>query len=275
MNENPSKTEAKEEKWDFSDYAYTITGIIVGVLLVGPDLLTAILEALGDFNIGFIADMRFAYAFADGIELYNWSFAQLRALSPLLFMLTTSIVYFHEAFEVRKTGTYKGEIFTHTFESLFEEAIYFAINTIMLYGAVLFGAMYISWLAGPITWVLFIVIFPLVRKKDDAKEDTPWLMIIIFLAGIIAEIITGAWIAFPLTWLVISMLSFVSAIRKHDGTIDSVFNILYYALSVILMAVGVFFGSWIASWSALLLALFVCWILHKLGRFKKAEVTDE
>ena len=280
MNETPVEKDVEsKEKWDFSDYAYTITGIIVGVLLVGPEILTAVLEALSGFEVDFIGDrfgdigISFADAFADDIELQDWGFSQLRALSPLLFMLTTAIVYFHEAFEVRKTGEYKGLMFTHTFESLLEEAIYFAITTIMLYGAILFGAMFVSWLAGPIAWILFIVIFPLVRKKnaDVNKTGIPWLLLAIFALGIIGEVLTGIWVAFPLSWLVICAFSFVSAFRSFDGSADSAFDILYYAFSVILMVVGIFLGSWIASWSALLLALFVCWILHKFGRFKKVK----
>ena len=272
MNENPPERDTEdEEKWDFADYAYTITGIIVAILLAGPEILETVLDisVLGG-SLSNIAPA-LAESLEYGIAHDGWNISQLRSFSPLLFLLTTSIVYFQEAFEVRRTGEYKGSMFTHTFESLFEEAVYFTITTIMLYGAILFGVMYISWLAGPITWILFIVIFPLVRQKDadDSKKDTPWLMLFIFMAGIIAEVLTGAWIAFPFSWLVICMFSFVSAVRKHDGSIDSVFNILYYAFSVILMAVGVFLGSWIASWSAIFLALFICWVLHRFGKFKK------
>lgn len=282
MNENPPEIDAEEEKWDFADYAYTITGIIVAILLVGPEVLAAILEVLydSDFDIGFIGgrfgDMGLAFsdAFADDIALQDWSFHQLRALSPLLFLLTTTIVFFQEAFEVRRTGTYKGTMFTHTFESLFEEAIYMAITTIMLYGAILFGAMYVSWLAGPITWILFIIIFPHVRKKDNSHDeyDTPYLLLFIFAAGIIAEVLTGVWIAFPLSWLIICAFSFVTAVGGHNGTIDSVFNILYYAFSVILMLVGIIWGMWSVSWTALLAALFICWVLHKFGKYTKREL---
>ena len=273
MNELRPEKEAKDEKWDFSDVAFTITGIIVGFLLVVPEILYSQLGisilggSLGDAGDALAEDLAY------GVGILGLDIIYLRSLSPLLFLLTTTIVYFHEAFEVRKTGEYKGSMFTHTFESLFEESIYMAITTIMLYGAVLFGAMFVSWLAGPITWILFIFIFPFFRKKDasDSEKDIPWLMLLIFVAGIIGEALTGAWILFPLSWLVICMFSFVATVRKHDGSIDSVFNALYYAFSVILMAVGIVFGSWIVSWTALLLALFVCWVLHKFGKFKKVE----
>ena len=272
MDEKPTEVKSDNEKWEFADYAYTITGIIVGVLLVGPELLAALLEALGEIDKGGLGIM---FADVADIDFWDWGlFHQLRALSPLLFLLTTTIVYFHEAFEVRKTGEYKGTMFTHTFESLFEEAIYFAITTVMLYGAILFGAMYVSWLAAPISWVLFVFIFPIFGKSEneDDKDETPWLLLAILAAGIVLEVLTGLWIAFPLSWLGICAVKFVSTTRSHDGSIDSVFNILYYAFSVVLMAVGVFLGFWIASWSALLIALFVSWLLHKTGKFSKAEI---
>ena len=257
----------KDEKWEFADYAFTITGILVGFLLVVPDVVYSLFEisilggSLGDIGtIGYGA----------------WTFNQLRALSPMLFLLTTTIVYFQEAIVARKTGGYKGSMFTHTFESLFEEAIYMAITTIMVYSAIFTGAMYASWLAGPITWILFIFIFPLVRKKsgDEDEFKPPWLLLSIFIIGIIAEIITGVWIAFPLSWLIISAIKLVETIREKIKIIDDVFNVLYYAFSVILMAIGIGLNHWIASWTAFPVALVICWVLSKFGRFKKKKESN-
>ena len=297
MSENPPEKETKEEKnketeinvkdsdkkddekWTFEDYAYTITGIFVGAVLVGPQLLYSILgiSILG----GDMSD--FGQSVADGLE-YGivdnvFDFGALRALSPLLFILTTTIVFFKEAIDARKTGGYDGSLFTHTFETLLEEAIYMAITTVMLYWAVLFGAMYISWLAAPITWVLFMFIFPIARRKsaadDGCEYKKPWLLLLIFAVGLIVEGITQAWIAFPLTWLIICAVNLFKTIREPDHFFDKVFNVTYYAGSVIMMAVGVIFGFWLFSWAALIIGLILCWILSKFKRFKKYKKNNK
>jgi len=188
----------------------------------------------------------------------------------MLFLLTTTIVLFKDALDARKSGGYTGSMFTHTFESLLEDAIYMAITTIMVYSAILAGTMYISWLAGPITWILFIFIFPLVRKRSSTEEfNIPWFLLLIFTAGIIAEVMTGAWIAFPLSWLIICAVKLIGTLREKIYTIDNIFNILYYAFSVILMTLGILLNFWIASWIAFPFALLICWILSKLKRFKR------
>ena len=260
--------EKKEEKWSFEDYAFTITGIIVGILLVGPELMDSFfgIRILGGSLNDIMPDF-------GGIEDGSivWTLSSLRSLSPLLFLLTTTIVFFKEAFDARKDGGYTGSLFTHTFESLFEDGIYMAITTVMVYGAVLFGAMYASWLAGPITWVLFIFIFPLVRGKTEGVEEEakPWGLLVLFALGIIAEIITGVWIAFPLVWLIISAIKLVDTIRQSNHSVDTVFNILYHAFTVILLGVGLLLDFWLASWAAFPIAIFICWILSKTKRFKK------
>ena len=256
------------EKWDFSDYAFTITGILVGVLLVVPDILYAQfgISILGG-SLGNVTP-ELIEGTEDGRGLNIQSLNQLRALSPLLFLLTTTIVFFKDAIDARKTGGYKGSMFTHTFESLLEEAIYMAITTIMVYGAVLTGAMYASWLAGPITFVLFSFIFPLVRKKSSATDEVhmPWLLLFILAVGVAVEALTMAWIALPLSWLIICVIEFINAIRERDFSIDNIFNLQYYAFSVVLMAVGIMFDFWMASWAAFPFALFVCWIISKFRR---------
>lgn len=267
MDENEKN---KDDKWKFEDYAYTITGIIVGFLLVVPEILYS---QFGISILGGSLGGDSAAEFADMLEsgdISAWSISELRALSPLLFLLTTTICFFQEAVVARKTGGYKGSMFTHTFESLLEDAIYMAITTVMVFGAVLFGSMYMSWLAGPITWILFIFIWPFVKKKDDKSEedDLPWVLLLLFVGGIIAELITGVWIAFPLAWIIICAAKFVAQIRGFDKSIDSVFEILYYAFSIILLGVGLTLDFWIVSWAAFPVALFICWLLSKTPFFK-------
>ena len=264
-------TEKTNKKWDFSDYAFTITGIIVGVLLVVPEIVAS---HFGINILGGSFNDSTSTLFEEQRGLNIRSFNEFRALSPLLFILTTTIVMFKEAIDARKNGGYKGSMFTHTFESLLEDAIYMAITTIMLYSAILVNAMYISWLAGPITWILFIFIFPFVKKKrsqTDYEFDAPWLLLFIFAIGVIAEIITREWLAFPLSWLIICIAKLIDTIRKKINSIDSVFDVIYYAFSVILLTVGIVLNYWIASWMAFPIALFICWVLSKLKRFKQAN----
>jgi len=250
-----------KQKWNFADYAFTITGIIVGVLLVGPELLESwfgINFLGGGFGDSFDAN-ELEYAMTSG----RWTLTQLRSLSPMLFLLTTTIVFFKEAFDARIDGGYQGSLFNHTFETLLEDAIYMAITTIMVYSAVFFGSMYISWLAGPITWILFIFIFPIVKQKSD-KAEMPLLLLTIFAIGVIVEIITGAWIAFPFSWLLICTIKFGITIREKIKSIDDFFNFLYHAFSVILIAVGLVFNVWFVSWMAFPIAFLICWIVKRL-----------
>ena len=262
----------KEEKWTFEDYAYTITGILVGFLLIGPELLYEFFE-ISILGGSFENMPDLVEELEHGHRNNMWDIVWLRALSPMLFLLTTTIVLFKDAYDARKSGGYTGSIFKHTFGSLLEDAIYMAITTVMVFGAVLFGMMYISWLAGPITWVLFLVIFPLVRSKSNEEEkfEMPWFLLFIFTAGIIGEIITGAWIAFPVSWLLICSIKFIDTIRYFKQTTNTVFDLIYYGFSVVLMGVGVILNYWIASWAAFPIALVICWILSKFEKFKSSS----
>ena len=278
MSENGNNNEGKKykkEKWEIEDYAYTMTGVIVVFLLVGPDLLLSFFDinilggSFGDLSQEFTEGLVYNY----GYDYNQWSLSELRSLSPLLFLLTTTIVFTKDAINARKSGGYTGSLFRHTFESLFEDAIYMAITTIMVYTAVLSGEMYTSWLAGPITWIVFVFIFPIVKKGSRDKSETkmPWFLLSIFIIGIIVEIITGAWLAFPMSWLIICAIKFTEMIRNGIKTIDEVFYSLYYAITVILMSIGMIFDFWITSWLAFPIAIFICWILSKTKRFKKVE----
>jgi len=271
MSENKNVKENK--KWEFEDWAFLVTGIIVGFLLIVPDILYAQFDII--FLGGSLGDESDTLL---SIGEQYWNINSLRAVSPLLFLLTTTIVFFYEAIHARKNGGYEGSVFTHTFESLLEDALYMAITTIMVYAAVFAGAMYISWLAGPISWILFVFIFPFVRRKSTrSSEETqmPWLLLLIFAAGLITELLTMQWIAFPLSWLVICAIKLIETIREGVHTVDTVFDVLYYSFSIMLMAVGVGFDFWIASWAAFPIAMFICWVLSKFGKFKKVKkVTD-
>ena len=279
MNEHPPEIDSEEEKWDFSDYAYTITGIIVGILVAGPIVLDILLQVIFDLEIFYDVLGGAAPSLSDWLEAEATDFNQLRFLSPLLFLVTTTIVFFKDAFDARKSGGYSGSWFTHDFASLFEDAIYLALTTIILFSSILFGTMWASWLAAPISWILFVFIFPLFARKSGAdKTDEgkiPWVLLLILALGVIAEVMTMSWFAFPLSWLVICAIDLISSIRKAESSLDTVFDISYNALSVVAMSAGIFLSFWITSWVALPIALLICWVFSKFKRFKKSGKISE
>ena len=279
MDKNTPEKDITKDKWEFDDYAFTITGILVGFLLVVPEILYSQtgISILGGSMSG--EAQALLEELDDGSGLNVWNINRLRTLSPFLFLLTTTICFFKDAFDARKSGGYTGSVFTHTFESLVEDAIYMAVTTIMVYGAILFGAMYASWLAGPIAWILFVFIFPLVKRKsgniDETEEtDKSWLLLSIFASGVIVEVIMGTWIAFPLSWLIICAIELARIIHKGHYTTDIVFNMIYLAFTVLLLALGLIMGFWLVSWAAFPIALLICWILSKFSRFRRPGRAD-
>ncbi|MCL2407476.1 MAG: hypothetical protein FWC95_06050 [Defluviitaleaceae bacterium] len=266
-NENPNPS--TKEKWDFDDWAFTITGIIVGFLLVVPELMYALFDI--SFLGGGLGEAEILANLEDGTTV--WNIQSIRALSPFLFLVTTSLSFIVDAVEARKTGGYKGSLFTHTYESLFEDAIYMSITTFMVFGAVFGGLMAASWLAGPVAWVLFVFIFPLAnrnrQKEKDEETRFPWFLLGLFIIGIIIEVITQAWIAFPVAWVAICAIKAVSVVRRGIKDVDEVFNLLYYAFSVILIVAGLLFDFWMTSWLAFPIALFICWVVKKIRNYEK------
>jgi hypothetical protein len=266
------------DKWEFEDYAFTLTGIIVVFLLIGPDLILSwfgisiLGGSLGNTGTELLDNLDYGY----GYDYNTWSLTDFRAMSPMLFLLTTSICFIKDTIDARKDGGYTGSMFTHTFESLLEDSIYMVMTTAIIYTSVLTGTMYASWLAGPITWVLFVFLFPVLRKKKHEYDsvDMPWILLALLTLGVIIELITGGWIAFPLSWLIICTIKLILVIRDKILTIDDVFNLLYYSFSVILMTLGITMNFWITSWLAFPVAIAICWILNKFSRFKKIEVSE-
>ena len=253
----------KKSKWTFDDYAFTITGIVVGLVLVGPELLY---QLFGISVLGGTLDNITADVMETAITTRRFTINHLRSLSPMLFLLTMTICFTRDAIVARKTGGYKGSLFTHTFESLLEDAIYMIITTIMVYSSIFLGTMYSSWLAAPITWVLFFIIFPIVRGRSD-KTSMPFGLLSILLTGIILEIIFEGWFVFPFSWLLICTAKFAQIIKDKVKTMDEFFNLVYYFFSIALMAIGILFNFWIISWSALFLSLAVTWLLSKFKSF--------
>ena len=77
------KETKKDSKWEFEDYAFTLTGIIVGVLLILPEIMYS------PFGINFLGGSLSGVATELYEELesysgaYDWSIPKLRALLPL------------------------------------------------------------------------------------------------------------------------------------------------------------------------------------------------
>jgi predicted membrane protein len=100
-------------------------------------------------------------------------------------------------------------------------------------------------------------------------------LLVILIAGIVAEVLTGEWIALPLSWLIICVFKLVQTARKGNHTIDTVFAMLYYSFSIVLMSIGIILEFWITSWTAFPIALVICWILSKFKRWKKVQPETE
>ena len=96
MTENAE--EKKSKKWGFEDYAYTFTGIIVVFLLIVPEILYS------QFDIIFLGGS-LDPTLGDDYRPDAFTIHDFRALSPLLFLLTTAIIFI-------KTGS----LFRHTFK---------------------------------------------------------------------------------------------------------------------------------------------------------------
>jgi len=261
--ENKKKT---AEKWSFADYTFTITGLIVGVFLVGPELLEALFDitlwggSLSKIDLDIVDSMQ-----TGGIR----SVYQFRALSPMLFLIALTVTFAKDTIDAYQTGGYKDKLFNHTFETLLEDTIYVGVMTAMVYSSVFLNAMYISWLASPITWILFIFLVPLLRSKERIENITfPWLMLFILIGGAFFEMLIGGWFFFPLSWLIICVLKLKDAIVDENKSIDRLFNVSYYSLSVILMGLGVTINFWFASWSAFPLSFLICWLVSKTRKYK-------
>ena len=275
MSEKPPEIDGKEEKWDFDDYAYTITGIIVGIVIVGPILIDVLLQVIFDLEVfnGILSGT--APSLHDWLDTVDDRINMLRFTSPMLFLVTTTICFFKTALDARKSGGISDSWFTYDFESTLEFSIYMALATITVYSSILIDAMWASWLAAPVSWFLFVFVLPLVKNKNSTEKIyIPWLCLIIFAIGIIVEIITVAWIAFPLSWLIICAIKLIGFIRKAESSLDTVYDISYSTFSVVAMAAGIVLNFWIFSWSPILIALFVCWIFSKFKGFKKVSKTS-
>jgi len=239
MNElNKNETEEKCEKWDFEDYAFTIATVV----FFAP-VIIGVIFAANDLN---------------PMNMHRfWPF------SWMSFMFAWSACLVKDVIDI-KNGA-KGA--NGDLENAVETASYVAITTVLLLFGAITGQMYSSWLAGPITLVMLAVLWPALRhRKDRGQKYLPTIPIIILTAGIIAEVILGGWIAFPVSWILICAVKVYKLIRKYKPSEDVVTDIMYYSFSIIFISISLVRQLWIISWLGYPLAVIISKIVVKIGR---------
>jgi len=221
---NINEVENKSEKWNFEDYAFTLAT----VLFLAPIILGVLTAALLD-NDGQMIIHRW-WPFSWMFFMFAWAACEIKVVIDI------------------KRGIKGAAI---DLEGAVETALYVGITTMMLLIGIIQGQMYSSWLAGPIVFVLFTVIWPLLRNREDKGQSYfPTLPLVLLLAGIVVEVVIGGWVAFPVSWILISAAKVYTIIRKYKFTEDVLVDIIYHALTVILLSISLIWGTWIISWLA-------------------------
>lgn len=236
------KISDEDKKWIFEDYAY----IVAVVLFIASRLIPS--------RLG-LEDM-----------IYNYELNSLLSSSWIIFIFTALVVAIKDLYDGRNNtdGTRK---------KLVKDVLYIAIIVALLLRGILTGAWDSSWLAGPITWILFMVLWIISgNMAKKAKKGVKQILqdvglVSIFVLGIIAEVLTQAWIAFPITWIVISAIEGIGLIRQGNHTEDDIYDILYHIFTIILISMGLIWDMWITSW----LAMPVVIILSKVISFIKSR----
>ncbi|MCL2372271.1 MAG: hypothetical protein FWC78_02580 [Defluviitaleaceae bacterium] len=231
----------KNKKWDFEDYAFTLAGVLCAV----PMILGARVASLFD------------HAGMEGINRW-WPF------SWMSFMVAWSACLVKEVIDIKR-GKEDASL-----EDAVETALYVSITTIMLIVGIIRLEFYSSWLAGPIVFVLLTVIWPLLRSKQDRKKAYfPKIPFTILVVGVVAEIVIGGWVIFPVSWIIISAVKIFDLIRKYKLTEEVWTDIMYHAFTVILLTASLIWGSWFVSWLAYPASVIISKIICKLRRGKK------
>ncbi|MCL2620919.1 MAG: hypothetical protein FWD97_08320 [Defluviitaleaceae bacterium] len=247
------QNERETKKWDFEDYAFTIATVLFSAFMIVGIVLVNSSETIGE-------DIQLAFD-GDAIGLTNihrwWPF------SWMLFMFAWSVCTIKDVLDIKRGAKGAG----NDLEGAVEYALYVGITTIMLLIGIMQGQMHSSWLAGPIVFVVFTIIWPVLRNRKD-KEQVRFsvISVSILLAGIVVEILVGGWIAFPVSWILISAIKVYKTIRKYKFAEDAIVDIIYHSLSVILISASLIWGSWIISWLAYPVAVITSKVMGKMKR---------
>ena len=227
-----------KEKWDFEDYAFTIATVLFFALPIAR-------LVFANYSIETIEENLLLALDEDAIGLANihrwWPF------SWMFFMFAWVACTIKDVIDVKRGVEGAGD----DLEDAAEYALYIGITTIMLLVGIIKGEFYSSWLAGPIVFVLFTVIWPVLRNREDKGQAYfPTVLVVLLLAGIVTEVVIGGWIAFPVSWILISAIKLYKTIRICKFTEDFIVDIAYHAFSIILLSTSLIWGSWIISWLA-------------------------
>jgi len=236
------EVETKCKKRNFEDTVFTVATVLCLVPIVLGVLIGALFEDTGQMNI------------------HRWW-----PFSWMFFMFAWSACEIKDVIDMKRgTDNASGDL-----EDAVETALYINITTIMLLIGIVMGQLYASWLAGPIVFVLFTVIWPLLRNSEDKEQVyIPTIPLFLLIAGIVAEVIVGGWVAFPVSWILISAIKVYKIIGKRTFTEDVLVDITYHSFSIILLSTSLIWGSWIISWLAYPISVTVGKIVSKV-RSKK------
>lgn len=248
------------KKIKFEDSVYLVATILFVLSWIAPSLLGLEEYEYSHKNL-FIQSFMEIVGMIDskyGIDPRN--FMHWRTFSWMFFVLAAIVVAIKNLFNARKNTDGIRKV-------LLRKAIYIIIAAALLFRGILTGAWDGTWLSGPITWILFKLIwifFGKPHEKDPTTKDF-WLLLI-FMLGIAAEMWTRAWVAFPVSWIIISAIEIIGLIRMHNNTEDTIYDILYHTFTIILISIGLIWNIWFTSWLALPLVS----ILSKLINARKS-----
>jgi len=246
-----AQKKADKSKWLFEDYVFAATGIIVGV---GYFLLAygAVNEGYQDY--GFLDDMIENIEAGRGINIRDYR--QWLPFSGFLFLLAWAICEYQVSFVAYREDKKDG-----SFGEALADALYITVTFVLLVIGVVTGVWYASWLASPLMWIGTIIVLKIAKKDEnegdviegDCKEPIPGkaLFLAIFFIGIVVEVFTRAWLAFPLAWTAICALKVINIWRRGNLNESRVFELLYYFAGFVLLVVGISLGIWATSWLAL------------------------
>jgi len=276
MNEDNFETKHEDEeneKWDFEDYAYTIALVLFLAVMFLPNILgglfydgyfgDGISESVNQMTDSLAEMLRYERGI-DPTDLRQWI-----PFSWMFFVLAYMVVAIKDVIDA-KTGAEgtEGKLLKYL-----DEALYAVVTVSILFRAIISGDWSGSWLAGPITWILFVFIGMLIKTPEE-KEKSPILrdtgLLLIFALGIIIEAWSRTWVAFPVAWILICAIKAFGLIRQKHFTDDNIEDIFYYMLTVILISMGLIWSIWISSWTALPIVLVLSAVVNKVRQLRRS-----
>jgi len=249
MHIDDNKTDNEGKKWDFEDYAFTMATVLC-VSFIAIGILSAIGQSLTivpeDIDLQVIHRW---WPFSWMFFMFAWSACLVKDVVDI--KRRTADTKRNTDGDTKKDAANIDHTAVGDLENATEIALYVGITTILLLAGIIVGEMYSSWLAGPIVFVLLAVIWPLLHnKKDKEPSYFPVVPFIILIIGIVIEVVVGGFIAFPVSWILISAIKLYGILRKYKPSENVVVDIMYHAFTIALLATSLIWGSWFISWLA-------------------------